>query len=355
MFLIILFLETNKFIWIVGLLAYIRPTSVITWIPLCIYHVKKSQYSTIDLILKRYIPVGAVIAVLMTALDSYFHGSFIVTPYEFFKFNVLRGVGSFYGSHPWHWYFSSGFPAILGIFIVPLFLAIGDAIKYWQHSKERQVLLQSIILTISVMSLLPHKEFRFLLVILPHCLYIIVEYMAKWSRSKSHMTIWFVAFVLFAANLLPALYLGHFHQQAPDKVMNKISELAREQKEMKVFFMMPCHSTPYYSHVHVNITMRFLSCEPNFDDRENYRDQADYFYEAPMNWIRKHLPVRPLKVLPTHVVLYDTLAVRISDFLSIYQPVEAFYHSHYLTSTRGGKNIILYERIEMESPPNSKK
>lgn len=286
---------------------------------------------------------------ILSSLDTYFHGSFIITPYEFFKFNVMKGVASFYGSHAWHWYFTSGFPAVMGIFTVPFFLAIGDAIKYWERSKERQILLQSITFTIVILSLLAHKEFRFLMVILPMCLYICTEYMAKWSRSKSQIMIWTVAVVLFISNVIPAVYLGHFHQRAPSKVMDKIATIAKEKNDMKVFFLMPCHSTPYFSHVHVNVTMRFLTCEPNLNNKENYRDQAEYFYEAPMSWIRKHLPVRPIKSLPTHVVLYDTIANRISEFLSIYKPVEIFEHSDYLTSIKGGKNIIIYERMEIES------
>ena len=30
-------------------------------------------------------------------------------PLEFVKFNVLAGVGDFYGTHPWHWYISQGY------------------------------------------------------------------------------------------------------------------------------------------------------------------------------------------------------------------------------------------------------
>lgn len=36
------------------------------------------------------------------AIDSYAHGSFILTPVEFLKLNVLEGIGSFYGTHPWY-------------------------------------------------------------------------------------------------------------------------------------------------------------------------------------------------------------------------------------------------------------
>lgn len=303
----------------------------------------------------------------MIALDSYFHGSFIVTPIEFFKVNVVEGIGSFYGSHPFYWYFSSGLPAILGIGIVPFYLAIFDAMRTWKESEERQVILKSIIFTVFAFSLLPHKEFRFLLQILPLCLYIISSYLSTWSRNKSELVIWFTAIVILAANVIPAGYLGYVHQQGTLKVMDRLTDIAQNYKTQegrapKIFFMMPCHSTPYYSHVHANVSMRFLTCEPNFNNEQNYLDEADKFYEAPMSWIRKNLPVHPVTALPSHVVVFDTLAPKISDFLSIYKPLEVFFHSDHLVSSRGGKNVILFERIdqapkkkeqaEVPAPPN---
>lgn len=135
--------------------------------------------------------------------------------------------------------------------------------------------------------------------------------------------------------------------------MDKIVDIAQnyktnEGRPPKVFFMMPCHSTPFYSHVHVNISMRFLTCEPNFKNEPNYLDEADKFYEEPMKWIRSHLPVHPVSALPTHLVVFDSLAPKIGDFLSIYKPLEYFFHSDYLLSSRGGKNILIYERLEQK-------
>lgn len=92
--------------------------------------------------------------------------------------------------------------------------------------------------------------------------------------------------------------------------------------------------------------MRFLTCEPNFKGDEKYLDEADKFYEAPMKWIRSHLPVHPISALPTHLVVYDTLAPKIKDFLSIYKPLEAFFHSDHLLESRMGHNVLIFERIE---------
>lgn len=308
--------------------------------------------------MKRYLLIALLTAGPLVALDTYFHGSLIFTPWEFAKVNVLQGIGSFYGTHPWYWYFSSGLPAILGIGIVPFFLSVFVAIKSWDELKDRQIIIISIISTIFGFSLLAHKEFRFLLQILPLCLYCISQFMSDWSRTKSTLTIWAIAIVILVSNVVPAGYLGYVHQQGTVKVMGKLATIATDYKTQdgqpaKIFFMMPCHSTPYYSHIHANITMRFLTCEPNLSNKDNYQDEAEEFYDAPMKWIRGHLPVHPVSALPTHVVVFDTLAPKISDFLSIYKPIEVFFHSEHVESSRNGKNIILFERIEQikKSPP----
>ncbi|PIO36555.1 hypothetical protein AB205_0018360, partial [Aquarana catesbeiana] len=47
--------------------------------------------------------------------------SWTFVQWNFLKFNVLQNMGSFYGSHPWHWYISQGFPVIIGTHL-PFFL-----------------------------------------------------------------------------------------------------------------------------------------------------------------------------------------------------------------------------------------
>lgn len=310
------------------------------------------------LLLKRYALIGVLLGSFLAAIDSYFHGSFVITPWEFFKINVWEGIASFYGSHPFYWYFSSGLPAILGIGVIPFYLAIIDTINSWEKSKDRQVILTSIIITITGLSFLPHKEFRFLLQVLPLCLYIISSFLSEWSRNQPKILIWFVASVILLANAIPAGYLGLVHQKGTLKVMEKVTDKAQNYKSNqdptpKIFFIMPCHSTPFYSHVHANISMRFLTCEPNFKNEPNYIDEADQFYEAPMKWIRANLPVHPVNALPTHVVVFDTLVPKIEDFLSIYKPIEVFFHSDYLVSPRGGKNVILFERFAEDTVPDT--
>ncbi|XP_050069537.1 GPI mannosyltransferase 3 [Anopheles maculipalpis] len=342
--------ECTRFLWPVALSFFIRPTSVIPWVPLCLYHIKKSSHPTWELLLKRYLLIGMLTGALCVSVDSYFHGSVVFTCYEFLKYNVLKGVGSFYGEHPWYWYVYAGLPTVLGIFVLPFLLAAYDTVRHRKVYKERAILLVSVGFTVLVYSLLSHKEFRFLLPVLPMCLYITADYLVRWSRKASSKMLWFAALLIVSVNGLMAGYTGFVHQRGTLDVMPYLATTAKDYRDefnnpAKIFFLMPCHSTPFYSHVHQNVTMRFLHCEPNLTEQPNYLDEADQFYANPMSWIRKNLPVHPISALPTHVVAFDVLEPEIKDFLSIYKEKQSFFHTDYPAGRVGG-NVKVYERFD---------
>ncbi|KAF2892045.1 hypothetical protein ILUMI_14128, partial [Ignelater luminosus] len=176
---------SNKFLIIVAFVCSIRPTAAIHWLPLCIYHLIVSKDKLLLLILKWYFPIGLVTLILSTLIDSCAHGSFIITSYEFLKLNVLHGVGEWYGSQPWSWYLSSGFPAILGIHFVPFVIASFKIIKDRQLYQNELALLGCITFTLFIYSLLPHKEFRFILPLLPIALNISSGHLSRWSHKAN--------------------------------------------------------------------------------------------------------------------------------------------------------------------------
>eukprot|EP00953_Heterococcus_sp_UTEX-ZZ885_P031267 16426-Heterococcus_DN1.PRE.3 len=78
------------------------------------------------------------------------------------------------------------------------------------------------------------------------------------STVSSSSSKWAVAAVL-ALHLPPALYLSTLHQRGPLAIMEALqSELAATstaataaKQQRSVAFLMPCHSTPFYSHLHI--------------------------------------------------------------------------------------------------------
>lgn len=48
--------------------------------------------------------------------------SWVLVPWEFFRFNLLAGASAQYGGHPWHWNLTQGLPAVAAS-LVPLLAA----------------------------------------------------------------------------------------------------------------------------------------------------------------------------------------------------------------------------------------
>lgn len=88
-------------------------------------------------------------ASLGIAIDSIFHGSFTVTPFNFLKLNVFSNVGEWYGVQPWFWYLSAGFPAILGIQLLPFILAVFVVLKNRHSHPNELALLGCVVFTIA--------------------------------------------------------------------------------------------------------------------------------------------------------------------------------------------------------------
>lgn len=329
--------ERSCYLWIVGLLCIIRPTAAIPWIPLCLFHVKDSKFSAVELIAKRFLPIGLVTVGLGIGVDYLVYGDLVLTPVNFFKVNVLENIGSFFGTHPWYWYVTTGWPVVMGICIVPFLFSVANVLSgdFQANLGMRRKMCVSILFTIFVYSLLNHKEFRFLLPVLPMAMYLVADYLSRVSRRLKDVFVWLIAVTLLVGNAVPAWYLGMVHQRGTLDVMPKLGKLLREDTSKgapSITFLMPCHSTPYYSHIHQNVTMNFLTCEPNLGNATNYKDEAELFYENPMKWIEINIPVHPIEEMPKFVVLFDVLEPRILQFLSVYKRVLTVPHAEVVST-----------------------
>lgn len=338
--------HSPEFLWIVAFQCFMRPTAAILWFPLCIIHLRNAKCA--KLLIEQYLSIGLCVGGIAVAIDSYMYGRFIVTPYEFFKFNVLENIGSFYGTHPWYWYFIVGLPTILGAFTLPFLIAVIQILRNRDKSPDQYNLLIATTSALIVYSCLAHKEFRFVLPLLPICLHITADSLRTWSRHAAHSTVYLVAVTLLISNAIPAVYFSWMHQTGTIEMMRPIERIAREYRDgdgnrAKFLFLMPCHSTPLYSHVHQNITLRFLTCEPNFANDNHYMDEADQFYNNPIAWLQLHISIHSKLAMPTHLILFDRLVPKIADFLQIYQLITVVHHTEY-PDNRVGRTVLLYER-----------
>lgn len=325
--------SSGKYLTLVALAVLVRPTAVIAWFPLLIYRFWQAD-NKVNLITHYYAPIGTLTIVISTIIDCIFYGKWTFVQFNFMKLNIFHGVADFYGSHPWHWYFTQGFPAVIGPHL-PLFLH-GCALGFRRY----KMLLFAIVWTLTVYSLLPHKEFRFIYPVLPFCVIfcgISLASLTTWQRTT--------AAILVVSNLLPALYTGLIHQRGTLDVMGHLQSLCDVSSSSKlqpdVLFLMPCHSTPYYSHLHCPIRLRFLECPPNLG--EGYVDEAAVFYDDPLQWLKTSFPYK--SSLPSHLVMFDVLEKDVAAFVQSNNFVRTaeIFHTHVPEGRVGGR-VFIYER-----------
>ncbi|KAG1086988.1 hypothetical protein G6F42_020782 [Rhizopus arrhizus] len=223
----------------------------------------------------------------------------VFTPYLFFKINVVNNISLLYGVHTWHWYVSQGIPFIFTTFLP--FIGFGFYRIYTTPMFNRiKSLLYLSIWVVIVYSLLPHKEFRFIFPIVPLILMI-----AAYGIQQVGSTRWRKRIMLFlvVTQIPMALYTSIWHQRGVMDVMLWIRSLPA--KATTVGVLMPCHSTPWYSIVHSDTPMWFLTCEPPLTET-NELDEADQFYADPTEFLRSHQQDR---IWPTtHLLLLQRMS-----------------------------------------------
>jgi len=326
-----LFISARKkhsldFLPIVSLCFMLRPTSALLWAPLILIRLnsalRSGNYSKI-------LRVGLVCVFVVGAcvlVDSLYYGALTLTPLNFFIVNVYHNLGTNYGIHPWHWYASNGLPSLLGPFVVPLLQGLRRAPLF---------LVMPLATNMLFLSCLPHKEMRFLQSSLPFLLLVVSRHINSYKYLMQR--VWKIVFLV--GNIVLALYLSLLHQRGVVDAALWLGQqghlMSASGKDFSVLFLMPCHSTPLYSHIHTNITTRFLHCEPNLSGSTNYTEEADQFYADPVKWLEVNLQS---STKPTHLVMFDVLEKEVSKLLWThgYQVCASFFHTHFPEGRLGG-------------------
>ncbi|KAJ1339983.1 hypothetical protein BSLG_005418 [Batrachochytrium salamandrivorans] len=305
-----------------ALACVVRPTSAIVWI-----------YLGMSLLLRRYIRAYAVIqdvaitmvfAILFSVLIDYqFYHTWTFIPYDFLKVNVVENISLFYGRHPFHWYFTQGLPVVL----LTLLPATIWGVLHTRCASERECFWMCA-WTVCCLSLQGHKEFRFLLpIISPLLVYaghgirvieandLISEFdtapvpaptpaptpastantnspqtLGRHRPSRHRKWLWPILVLIGSTHFLAAIYLSRTHQKGVIQVMDWLRTEVRENRALDILFLMPCHSTPFYSYIHRNIPMRFVTCEPplGISDPKGYLDETDILYNNPLHFFQTY-------------------------------------------------------------------
>lgn len=151
--------KRNFLFHVFAFLAFvIRSTAAINLIPIYFFAFFSTRSKTRFVF--EFLLAGILIVSISTLIDSYFHASFLLTPWNFLLHNVLNNVAIHYGTHPWHWYLTQGFPTLMFAHLVPFLIGL-------RFAKHLRIEITAVVFNILAYSLLAHKEFRFLSQIMP--------------------------------------------------------------------------------------------------------------------------------------------------------------------------------------------
>mmetsp|Transcript_43448 Transcript_43448/g.82910 ORF Transcript_43448/g.82910 Transcript_43448/m.82910 type:complete len:586 (-) Transcript_43448:188-1945(-) len=329
-----------------------RPTALILWTPLVLREMFISQ-SPGRWVWQQALPVGCAVFGLAAAVDSAAYGRWVFVPWNFFVFNVLRGGAAHYGSHPWHWYLSQGIPSVT-LTLLPLVL-----VGIWQANSHGQRLFAWLAAWfVAVHSFIPHKEFRFLLPVLPLLLMYAGRALATvqpaWTNHSAPGAGWQRRFWNRRALLLgilitqvpAALYLSVVHQRGSLAVMPFLASEAENGRVRGggILFLTPCHATPFSTHIHRPVPMRFLDCTPPAQAGD--MDESDVFFSNPASFLESSYFAKDQDMLPSHIVVNDDPQVlgSVQTLLveNNYKLVNTFFNAHFAVDRALQANVLVF-------------
>lgn len=159
-------------------------------------------------------------------------------------------------------------------------------------------------------SLLSHKEFRFLQPVLPMLHICGALFLASEAPSVSNargaiMSLPHYLRLLMLAQVPIAIYALAFHSKGQVGIMGYLHEKGQVPSVHSIGFLMPCHSTPWQSHLHVKHlsttnNLWFIECTPpRPDDGPLYWDQSDFFYHDPVTYMVDRFPLHVDTTFPS--------------------------------------------------------
>lgn len=399
----------------------VRPTAVFFWVPLGLWrlrHTGGGLGGRVVYLLREALPIGLGVLLGGALVDSWCYAqllggqgaapswwgrdaALVVAPWRFLRFNLLevltvlasaplqpnpsirpplcsnpapirpthtQGKARLYGTHPWHWYFSQGLPTVLATQLPFLLLGLRRLLLATPATDSPPTALRLAAWALLAypigLSLSPHKEFRFLLPILPLASLLGAYGLAPFllfrpssrpaasspGRPRTRRSArqqeeqqqaqeqqgpgaarWAAVGVVGALLLVQApmaWYFSRVHQRGPLDAMAYLAErigdagpdpaAADAKGPVRVDFLLPCHATPWTAHLHVpaayqRLRLRHLDCGP--EARARGDGETDAFLADPLRFAVS-LYDEQRAPTPDFVVAFASAAAALEGYLA---------------------------------------
>ncbi len=340
--------------------------------------------------------VGAFAASAIS--DRLYFGFWTFPPYQWLHFNISQDLAVFYGQNRWDYYVTEGLPLLLTTYlpfaVIGLVTATGLSGRFDTRTANiRFQLAFTVLVMIATLSLISHKEVRFIYPLLPVLHVLLAPHISSFfelgsnpahavgglSKPAKHTICipysWRRALLILLAttNVGICLYTSLVHQRGVISVMSYLredyerlhlsmkGEALTEDNETFAAFLMPCHSTPWRSHlVYSNLHAWALTCEPPLDvpagtpERANYRDEADRFFDDPVGFLKREVGNKH-RPWPRYIVAFEgvtdlenVLREYIEDIMGGWtlKRNNEFFNSHWHDDSRRRGKVLVWEMAQ---------
>jgi len=145
---------------ILGLTFFVRFQSAFGFIGLFVGLVLFHHFKFIDFV---HLALGsAAVIFLCVAVDAWFYGTWIFTPWNYFYYNIMQKAADNFGIYPFYYYLVTLFLFSTPICGVIFFAVLGGLAFF----RKINVIYLTFISSFLILSIIGHKEFRFLISIL---------------------------------------------------------------------------------------------------------------------------------------------------------------------------------------------
>ncbi|KAK8049180.1 GPI mannosyltransferase [Apiospora phragmitis] len=349
-----------------ALAVILRPTNILIWAAIGIVVLTgftAEGESPLDtwtclIIIREVLLCGSLVLGLSLVADYQLYGEWTFPPFNFFYFNIGQALAVFYGQNDGHYYLSQGIPlsftTIAPFAVMGMFNAASESFSGSLMTKNtRKALGFASTAMTSALSLISHKEVRFLYPLVP-VLHVL---------AAPHITSFFTTItaggipsssgpvgikrkgILVAGlfiNLIIGSYLSYFHAAAPIQVMDYLrGEFERvhpgnatlvepygkynatsEPLELFALFLTPCHTTPWRSHlVYPALWARELTCEPPLHtepgspERQAYVDEGWRFERDKIGFMSTELwPSEGGEEIPRYIIGFEGIEDALMEY-----------------------------------------
>ena len=295
----------------------LRPTNILIWMILASFALLRGSWTERTTLAREAAICGSAILAISAVADRLFYGRWTFPPLRFLHFNITQSLAVFYGRNDWHYYLTQGYPLLLTTALPFTAVGLYRSLFSTPNTTDRlQTRTQTQLATIcivmpSLLSFISHKEVRFIYPLLPPLHILTAPVLAGYfSRAITDSTRTYTPrrltlLFLLLANLTIGLYTTTTHNSGPLSVLAYLRhqhethsppsppnpEIKTSSPGITAGFLMPCHSTPWRSHlIHPTLHAWALSCEPPIDlspaEKVAYVDEADEFYANPDEFLR---------------------------------------------------------------------